>query len=330
MRIMEDKRLKIMVVDDDPIVREMLRLILEPHLYIVKTEEDGTAALKEIVNDPDIDLIISDMNMPQLDGLELLREIRRRNLETPLIFLTVNEMVHTAIEALKNGAEDYIIKDENIAETILLAIRQTLEKDGLRKQNKQLMIDLERKTKEMERLALLDGLTGLPNRRYLDEVIVRAWKDCVREKTPMGLAMIDIDFFKLYNDNFGHQAGDKCLASVAKALNESLLRPTDFVARYGGEEFMVVLPDTSLKGAFNVAERMREKVSALGIPHTASTVADHVTISVGVGVVAPSSEFDLDDFIEDVDKALYTAKKACRNCVKCTQEMGQEHEACRD
>lgn len=321
---MEDKRFKIMVVDDDPIVREMLRIILEPHPYIVQTQEDGTAALEEINNTPDFDLIISDMNMPRLNGLEFLREIRKRKLETPLIFLTVNEMVHTAIDALKNGAEDYIIKDENIAETILLAIRQTLEKDGLRKQNQQLMIDLERKTKEMERLAMLDGLTGLPNRRYLDNVIVRSWKDCVREKLPLGLALIDIDFFKLYNDNYGHQAGDKCLTSVAKALNESLLRPTDFVARYGGEEFMVVLPDTSLNGAFNVAERMREKVSALGIPHAASSIADHVTISVGVGSVAPTSELELDDFIEDVDKALYFAKKACRNCVKCTMEMSKE------
>jgi diguanylate cyclase (GGDEF)-like protein len=317
---MEEKQSKIMVVDDDPIVRDMLRAIIEPHNYIVTTKSDGNAALEEIMKKPDFDLIISDMNMPRVTGLELLNELKKQKYEIPLIFLTVNEKVLVAIEALKNGAEDYIIKDENIAETIMPAIRQTLEKNILRKHNKQLILDLERKTMEMEMLAMLDGLTGIPNRRYLDDVIVRSWKDCIRAKTPFGLAMIDIDFFKLYNDTYGHPAGDKCLISVAKALNDSLMRPSDLVARYGGEEFLVVLPDTDLKGVMMIAERLREKVAAIGIPHSASTVKEHVTISVGAGSVMPSVEMDLHDFIADIDKALYLAKVTCRNCVKYVQE----------
>ena len=317
---MENRAYKIMVVDDDPLVRDMLRAILEPHNYIITTEKNGILALKKIISEPDFDLVISDMNMPLLNGLELLQELKKQKIEIPLVFVTINEMIHTAIEALKNGAEDYIIKDENIAATILPVVRQVLEKDSLRRHNQKLIRDLERKTMEMERLALLDGLTGIPNRRYLDEVIVRSWKDCIRTKTPFGLAMIDIDFFKLYNDTYGHQAGDKCLISVAKALNDGLLRPSDFVARYGGEEFLVVLPGTALKGVIMVAERLREKVAALAIPHSASSAKDHVTISVGAGCIMPSAEMDLNDFIAEIDKALYSAKVACRNCVKYVQK----------
>ena len=168
---------------------------------------------------------------------------------------------------------------------------------------------------ELRRLAIMDGLTQVANRRRFDECLNTEWRRMRREKTPLSLIMCDIDFFKLYNDNYGHQEGDDCLRAVAQAIDESLKRPADMVARYGGEEFGVILPNTHADGAFHVAETIRKAVVGLKIPHEKSRVDDYVSLSLGVSCVIPSAGTSPETLVGTADKALYLAKNQGRNQV---------------
>ncbi|OQX17970.1 MAG: hypothetical protein BWK76_08915 [Desulfobulbaceae bacterium A2] len=176
--------------------------------------------------------------------------------------------------------------------------------------------DMNRLNARLEDLSSQDGLTGLANRRRLDERLEEEWRRAARGGDPMGLLMIDIDHFKRFNDTYGHSAGDECLQAVARALAGLLQRPGEFVARYGGEEFMAVLPATAPAGLLLLAERMRAAVEALAIPHAQSPTASHVTVSLGV---ASLQRVDLRSSLEDLrqgaDQALYQAKNAGRNQV---------------
>ncbi|MFO7666224.1 MAG: diguanylate cyclase [Desulfobacterales bacterium] len=165
------------------------------------------------------------------------------------------------------------------------------------------------------RLATTDALTGIANRRAFDEYLEREWKRMLREKMPLSLIMCDIDYFKKYNDLYGHQAGDSCLYDVAQALHNCMLRPGDFVARYGGEEFVVILPGTPVEGALHIAEQIRSAVRKLTISHAGSEVDSFVTLSLGVAHGVPSSETNANDVLQTADTALYKAKKQGRNRV---------------
>jgi diguanylate cyclase (GGDEF)-like protein/PAS domain S-box-containing protein len=169
-----------------------------------------------------------------------------------------------------------------------------------------------------ERLELLsssDGLTQVANRRCFDQTLEREWNRLKRTKEPLSLIMCDVDFFKLYNDSYGHQSGDDCLRSVAAAMSETARRGGDFIARYGGEEFVVVLPGTETKGALNVAENIRHAIERLDLEHSKSQVAPLVTLSLGVATVIPCEEGTPELLIKCADQALYTAKSSGRNCV---------------
>ncbi len=165
-------------------------------------------------------------------------------------------------------------------------------------------------------LSNLDGLTGIANRRYFQEEFDRIWKQSMRVSKPISLIMCDIDDFKIYNDTYGHQKGDTCLQLVARTLNETLKRPLDMVARYGGEEFVIMLPDTTLKGASLIAEDIRAKVESLKIIHDKSKVAKVVTLSFGVATITPNHNSNYDILISEADKALYKAKKEGKNRVE--------------
>ena len=183
-----------------------------------------------------------------------------------------------------------------------------------RKSTEQKLLSLQ---KELQDLSFKDGLTGVANRRHFDALLEDEWKAARRDQRPLSLLMIDIDFFKSYNDHFGHIQGDECLRRVARALGAGALRPRDFLARYGGEEFVLVLPDTHALGAERVAARCRNALLAEAIPHPESPVSALVTISIGVGTHTPSAE-DADAalrFIEQVDRALYRAKETGRDAV---------------
>jgi diguanylate cyclase (GGDEF)-like protein/PAS domain S-box-containing protein len=168
---------------------------------------------------------------------------------------------------------------------------------------------------ELQGQIFIDGLTGIPNRRRFDEHVENEFRRAKRSGSPLSLAMIDVDAFKDYNDNYGHQKGDDCLILIAAALTRILGRPCDLVARYGGEEFVALMPDTNADGALQLAESMRREVESLAVEHAFSGVAPHVTISVGLLTQVPSHNTVISHMIGAADRALYQAKRGGRNCV---------------
>jgi diguanylate cyclase (GGDEF)-like protein len=196
------------------------------------------------------------------------------------------------------------------------ALVAQFENQFLAKKASAISAELVQKTELLEELVRLDGLTQIPNRRQFDEVYDREWRRAARAAAPISILMADIDHFKLYNDNYGHLAGDDCLKAVASTLAESLQRATDLVARYGGEEFVVVLGESDLAEAEETAERLRKRVADVAMPHADSVTASHVTISIGVATTVPGKDSEKELLIAAADDALYEAKEAGRNRVK--------------
>lgn len=313
--------LKILVADDDSFVREMLCAILESEGYIVETASNGTEALSTYRKEKKFDLIISDMNMPEMSGLEIIKEIRGNDNKVPIIILTGNNEISIAIDALKSGANDYLLKDENIQDVILIAIDKVMENYRLKKQNFELLQDLERKNKELNKMAFVDGLTGISNRRYFEDSLNAEWENSIKESSPLSVILIDIDFFKLFNDTYGHQEGDACLQKVAQKLNESAGVSRNIVARYGGEEFVAVLPGLDEERAALVANKMISGIALLKIPHESSAVSDVVTVSLGVGCCLPTEAIKPSDLLKIADRELYKAKKNGRNQIQISSDF---------
>jgi diguanylate cyclase (GGDEF)-like protein len=203
------------------------------------------------------------------------------------------------------GATDYVTKPIHLA-VLRQRVRRLIQQSQLYQQ-------LEIANRELHRLATLDGLTGVANRRRFDEYLDAEWRHLAREKLPLSLILCDIDFFKRYNDTYGHQAGDACLSRVADALRFCAKRSVDLVARYGGEEFAVIMPNTTLIGASQVAEEIWAVVNALEIKHAQSAVSDHVTLSSGIACINPALNLSPTILIAAADAALYKAKAAGRN-----------------
>jgi two-component system, cell cycle response regulator len=178
---------------------------------------------------------------------------------------------------------------------------------------KKMELELQQANRELQLLTHLDGLTKIANRRCFDEFLVREWKRLCRTQQPLSLLMLDVDYFKPYNDFYGHQGGDDCLIKIAQAIQQSVSRPADLAARYGGEEFGVILPNTPIAGAIEISEQVCQAVRDLKIPHEKSSTASYVTISLGINCIIPTTENNITEFIEMTDKALYQAKKQGRN-----------------
>ncbi len=178
---------------------------------------------------------------------------------------------------------------------------------------KQAEARLQRANEELERLATLDGLTQVANRRYFDDRLQQEWRRMLRDRSPLCLILCDVDYFKRYNDHYGHQAGDDCLRQVAQTIQDTVHRAADLVARYGGEEFAIILPNTSVDGGHQVAEAVRQAVQALHIHHEKSSVAAYVTLSMGVASITPTSDTTISDLLLSADQALYEAKRQGRN-----------------
>jgi len=256
------------------------------------------------------DLILLDIILPGIDGFEVARRIRgmeKPGQWTPIIFLTAltkDEDLERGIEA---GGDDYLSKP--VSEVVLGAKVRAMQRIiQMRYSLLVLTSKLDSTNRELTRLSAVDGLTGIANRRQFDEALAREWRRCLRAGEPLSLLMCDVDFFKQYNDGYGHQAGDECLKRVAETLRSKLRRPADIVARYGGEEFAAILPDTNMEGAMLVAEAMRAGVQALAQPHE-NTSAGVVTVSLGVAALVPQRMDGMSGLVSAADWALYEAKR---------------------
>jgi diguanylate cyclase (GGDEF)-like protein len=250
---------------------------------------------------------------PDSDSTErIVREGMRSSLTCPLTAMgrTVGFLFFSSATpgVYNQGHVDFM---RQIAGQLSMIIsKSTLYKDLLATKER-----LEAANRELESLASADGLTGVANRRAFDRGLEREWRRAVRAQAPLSLLLIDVDFFKAYNDRYGHAAGDDCLRGIASTLAVGARRAGDLVARYGGEEFGVVLPDCSDESARQLAERLRERIAGLALPHDASDVAPHVTISVGGATSMPKSGVTAGDLIRSADEALYEAKRGGRDRV---------------
>jgi two-component system, chemotaxis family, response regulator WspR len=314
-------RTVVLLVDDQPIVADAVRRMLagEPDLdYHACT--DPLVALKR-AGEVEPTVILQDLVMPAMDGLTLVRLFREspRTAGVPIIVMSSKEDPRDKSRAFAAGASDYVVK---IPDKIELVARirahsrsyiAQRERDHAFAALEKLRAELEATNAELQRLSSLDGLTGLANRRIFDLLLAKEWLREQRRAQPLSVILIDLDFFKQYNDRYGHIQGDDCLRKVAGALSTAARRPGDLVARFGGEEFAVLLPETPRAGAESVAALMRERVAALAIPHEGSTVAKVVTLSQGIASCVPSPSSSTTELLERADRALYAVKQSGRN-----------------
>ncbi|KAI9132847.1 bifunctional diguanylate cyclase/phosphodiesterase [Acaryochloris sp. CCMEE 5410] len=313
----------LMIEDDDQdveIVRELLSFnkssITLKHRRTLST---GITFLHETKS---IDLVLLDLCLSDTQGLETFHKIHEMFPSLPLVILSGNTDETIAIEAMQDGAQDFLVKGRFnstlLSRTIQYALERQKQQLELQYKNTTLLAlseQLEIANRELERLATMDGLTRVYNRRQFDSVFQREWHRLCREEQPLSVILGDVDHFKAYNDTYGHQAGDQCLQQVAQAIARIAQRPADCVARYGGEEFVVLLPNTDLSGALHVAEAIREEVEELNIPHRNSSASKHISLSLGVASLIPNEDIPASSLIQSADQALYTAKDLGRNQV---------------
>jgi two-component system, chemotaxis family, response regulator WspR len=321
----------VLLVDDQPLVGEAVRRALasDPGIHMHYCSDPAAAvALAEQISPT---VILQDLVMPNADGLSLVRQYRANPATSgiPIIVLSTKEDAEIKSAAFAAGANDYIVKLPDKIELIARirhhskAYLNQIQRDeaylALRESQQQLI----QTNLELQRLNNVDGLTGLSNKGYVNEVMAIEWKRAIREQVAISVLMIDVDEFKRYNDTYGHLSGDEVLKQVSKTIADSVNRPADLAARFGGEEFIVVLPATALPGALAMGERLRGNIEALGIPHSTSSVINHVTVSVGVASAIPQRSDVYSRLIETADGALYEAKRAGRNKVMASENAGR-------
>jgi diguanylate cyclase (GGDEF)-like protein len=289
----------VLIVDD---VASNIKVLADAlrHDYRVKVASRGEDALIGARFEPHPDLILLDVMMPEMDGYEVCRRLKNDPVTEgiPVIFVTARETEEDQERGFQLGGVDYITKPFSIP---------------LVKARVRTHVQLKRQADALERLSHIDPLTGIANRRQFAGVFALEFRRAVRENQPLAVLMIDIDYFKGYNDLHGHGAGDDCLRQVVSALAKGLSRSGDLVARYGGEEFVAILPATGSAAVHALAEKLRNSILALQLPY-ASTTGDRLTISIGGATTGADPGADTpDDLLERADKMLYHAKETGRN-----------------
>lgn len=302
--------MNILIVEDSATLRHAMCQYIRNAGHTPIVANNGEEAL-QMFDARRVDMIVMDVEMPGLDGFETTRLIRewleKDDLWLPIIFVTGKNEEEDLRKGIDVGGDDYLIKP--VSETILLAKIRAMERIITMRD------ELQRLNQSLVELSERDSLTHLFNRRTFDDRAENAWKQAARNHEALAILIMDIDHFKLYNDCYGHIAGDDCIVKVADAIVQSLGRPGDIVARYGGEEFIAVLTDTREDGAYHVAERIRQNVAALNIRHRESPTSTHITVSIGGAVINHTAGTHLRDQINAADKALYSSKQAGRNRV---------------
>ena len=296
---MEFKKPTILVVDDMTTTLLLIHDLLKD-TYEVKIAKSGAKALEILESPNDIDLILLDIEMPDINGYDVCKRIK--NNETikniPIIFITGRTSQEDEEYGLNLGAIDYITKPFNKA-IVKLRIKNYL--------------DLKIKNDMLEKLSMYDGLTNIRNRRFFDETFEKTFNEIKRDKKSLAVLMIDIDFFKPYNDNYGHGQGDETLRKVAKALEKTIKRASDFVARYGGEEFVILLKNIDKTGLQTVANNLLNAVRELKITHEFSKIENYVTISIGASFYNSNSDITKLELLLKADETLYSVKNSGRN-----------------
>ena len=299
---------KLLLVDDQPLNIQLLYRCFAGD-YQVFMATSGEQALGLCASNPP-DLILLDVVMPDMDGYAVCERLKADHAlrHIPVIFVTAHTDPPQETHGLSLGAVDFIAKPVN-PDVVRARVKTQLT--------------LKFQTDLLRRLVFLDGLTGVFNRRYFDQQLATEWARAGRSQAPLSLILVDVDFFKPFNDRYGHQAGDQALRQIASTLRHALRRPADLVARFGGEEFACILPETGYGDALALARQLERKVRALALPHDSSSVDSVVTISAGLatrtgtgnGIGNGNSSTDVSQLIALADKLLYQAKQTGRGRV---------------
>jgi len=300
----EPVRGKILLVDDQVVNIKILHQLLQDD-YDIYMARDGNQAI-EMCKKVKPDLVLLDIEMPMLNGFDVCAHLKNDpdTQEIAIIFVSGHFDEDKEVRGFQLGAVDFIHKP----------INPVITKARIKNQ-----IRLKLNTDLLRTIALIDGLTGVANRRQFEQVLPVSWSQCAREKQPLTIILLDIDFFKHFNDTYGHTEGDVCLRLVAQKINDTVNRPYDLVARFGGEEFICILPNTDLIGGTYVAQQIVDSIVSLKIPHINSPISAFVTISAGVSSVVPEYDMSSTTLIEEADKQLYIAKDRGRNRVLGSQ-----------
>ncbi|WP_299402731.1 EAL domain-containing protein [Acaryochloris sp. IP29b_bin.148] len=315
---------QILMIEDDNGDVEIVRELLDSrhNSFTLKHCLTLSSGIDLLNASQSIDLVLLDLSLSDAEGLETFHRVHKAFPTLPLIVLSGNTDETIALEAMQEGAQDFLVKGRFnstlLCRTIQYALERQKQQLELQYKNSTLQAlsqQLELANRELERLATVDGLTQVSNRRHFDQAFLSEWQRLCREELPLSMILCDVDHFKAYNDTYGHQQGDQCLQQIAQAIARATKRPADCVARYGGEEFVVMLPNTDLIGATHVAEVIREKIEILKIPHETSSVSDRVTLSLGVASLIPNEDATPSILVEAADQALYLAKDHGRNRV---------------
>ncbi|HEX8914776.1 MAG TPA: diguanylate cyclase [Humisphaera sp.] len=326
------ERLRLLIIEDDPDQRELIRETLEDHFgagTVVGVDSRRAALAQDLAS---FDLILSDYNLPDGTGMELLAEAQRR-CATPVILVTGENVGQTATEAIRRGAMDYVVKVGDYLFTIPLVVQKNLQVAKVKRENETLRreiertldalkeknLQLEQSLKRVEEVAATDPLTGLYNRRHFGRVLEQMFAEAQRYGADLSCVMIDLDAYKQLNDRHGHQLGDQILVVVGKAISANM-RKMDVAARYGGDEFILLLPRTTAAEAALVADRIRQDYRQSGGQLMARSVPDEavppLTMSIGVGALLADPDaipINADQLVARADAALYRAKKDGRN-----------------
>ncbi|GAB4370111.1 MAG: diguanylate cyclase [Elainellaceae cyanobacterium] len=330
----DGSRATLLIVDDHLDNVRSLAWLLSDSGYLVRKATSGEMAL-ETIHIAQPDLVLLDVRMPEMDGYEVCQRLKANPTthDIPIIFLSASNDTENKVQAFAVGGADYVTKPFQ-AEEVLARVHHQItilrQRQQLLRQQQQLAIQncqlrqeirqreeieakLQQANLELHRMANTDSLTQVANRRCFDQILEQEWHRLRREQQPLSLVLCDIDFFKNYNDHYGHPAGDLCLQQVAQVISQKINRPADMVARYGGEEFAIILPNTDQEGAVAIVEAIRATLEALKIPHAGSTIASCITLSAGIACLTPTLNSSCQELVAAADTALYQAKSAGRN-----------------
>lgn len=321
-------KVRVLLVDDQLIVVEAIRLMLAEQADIEFHFVTDASLAVETALQLQPTVILQDLVMRDPDGFTLIKEYRTiptlRNV--PVIVLSAKEEPTLKALSFEIGANDYLVKLPDTLELLARVRYHSGEYYGRLRRDESFHFlresqrNLAEANIELHKLAEIDCLTGIANRRRFEEVITGEWQRCQRDKSPISLLLCDIDCFKNYNDRFGHLQGDAVLQRAAEVLTAQLRRPADLAARYGGEEFVVVLPNTDLEGAIAVGNACCSQMASLGIKNPGATRDGIITMSIGVATIVPSDETEIEMLIACADKAMYQAKEMGRNRVAVSDE----------